>query len=462
MLQPMNDLLYYEPIAQLLESDPTWLAASTQVRFGYLSLMASFHWNLCKFIGVVGPTYRLAPTSIHPHPTDLALPYLNGKLSLYVHIDGLPSDDWPLNATVVHLANVHADAMPSMLCTKSADIAATLLSNIGHMVVIRVVLEALRRSRRRTVDPGVLEEAISTLCLLSHRRYEGRTPELAVCFGPSLGHGPRDQDPVYFGRQFLTSKKTAVLLKGASYVIRCLRNGRVIDFVDLNSQNRTRPPPIIAPPDQFATLAYSFSQGGLTTVLTPNGEVLIAIGVRTLFVWNASNWRLYPAHTLEARLMSELCVIWPTAKKALRKSIAGHCIISALSLRDDHFGALLVLAKDEDAVSMLTKSRQHKQSSIELLYSNLFVGRKLLAIAPRLLRNAAALDGAIVIDPTGIVRAIGCIFTTTGVKTKTEGARTKAALFASQMGVALKISQDGEITIYSASEATSTAFAPTS
>ena len=47
----MNDLLYYEPLADLLETDATYLGASNQVRFGYLTFAASFHWNLIKLLG---------------------------------------------------------------------------------------------------------------------------------------------------------------------------------------------------------------------------------------------------------------------------------------------------------------------------------------------------------------------------------------------------------------------------
>src|SRR5919106_5486894 len=39
----MNDLLYYAPLANLCEADATYQEASTQVRFGYLTLAASFH-----------------------------------------------------------------------------------------------------------------------------------------------------------------------------------------------------------------------------------------------------------------------------------------------------------------------------------------------------------------------------------------------------------------------------------
>jgi len=74
--------------------------------------------------------------------------------------------------------------------------------------------------------------------------------------------------------------------------------------------------------------------------------------------------------------------------------------------------------------------------------------------------NAASLDGAIVIDGNGIVRGIGCIFETQGVHTTAEGARTRAALFASKDSVALKLSQDGEMSIFSNSENQATIFSP--
>ena len=54
----MNDLLYYEPLADLFEADETYDNASTQVRFGYLTFAASFHWNLMKLIGDISPTYH--------------------------------------------------------------------------------------------------------------------------------------------------------------------------------------------------------------------------------------------------------------------------------------------------------------------------------------------------------------------------------------------------------------------
>ncbi|MBA2528075.1 MAG: DNA integrity scanning protein DisA nucleotide-binding domain protein [Pyrinomonadaceae bacterium] len=457
----MNDLLYYEPLADLFEANETYRNASTQVRFGYLTFAASFHWNLLKLLGDISPTYRLAPPA-SDCDSHLQLPYLNDSLRLHVKAAGVSSDDWLEHATATFLAEVHSDCMAGLQIAKSADVATTLLSNVGHTVVIRVVLNALRLAHRRTVDPGVLEEAISTLCLLSHRRYEGRIPELAVCFGGSLRRPDRRAPAVHFGREFLGSKKSAVLLKGGTLLLHCLSNGRVVEVVDLAfgscgaGSDRT-----LGPLDQISTLNYSYNHGGVTAILTRQGEVLVAMGARICFSWDASGWRVYPALRLADHLSAELTRVCSGKGKALPKHLAQHLTTIALTLREHRLGALLVVCKSEEMTARLIRDRQLNISPVEALYARLFVGRPLCKLSPQLVSNAAALDGAVVIDGRGIVRGIGCIFETPRVQTAAEGARTRAALFASKGGVVLKVSQDGEMSIFSNGKNEATIFSPT-
>jgi DNA integrity scanning protein DisA with diadenylate cyclase activity len=132
----------------------------------------------------------------------------------------------------------------------------------------------------------------------------------------------------------------------------------------------------------------------------------------------------------------------------------------ALTLREDRLGGLLVVSSSEDTIERLIRNRQANLSPVEQLYSRLFVGRKLCDLSPQLACNAAALDGAVVIDGKGIVRGIGCIFETGRRRTVAEGARTRAALFASKDGVVLKISQDGEMSVYSNGESQGNFFSP--
>lgn len=457
----MNDLLYYEPLADLFEADVTYRSASTQVRFGYLTLAASFHWNLLKLLGDISPIYHLAPLAADDHSTLVQLPYLNSSLKLHVKADGVSADDWLERASATLLAEVHADCMASLLCVESADVATTLLSNVGHTVVIRVVLNALRLAHRRTVVPAVLEEAISTLCLLSHRRYEGRIPELAVCFGPSLRRPDRHGPAVYFGREFLASKKSAVLLKGGTLLLHCLGNGRVVEVVDLDfASSGPVSDRILGPLGQISTLNYSYGQGAVTAILTRQGEVLVAMGARLCFSWDAASWRVYPAMRLSDQLSAELTRVCTGKGKALPRHLARHITTIALTLREDRLGALLVVSSSEEMIGRLLRNKQANVSPVEALYSRLFVGRPLCKLSPQLVCNAAALDGAVVIDGNGLVRGIGCIFETQGVRTTAEGARTRAALFASKDGVALKISQDGEMSIFSDSKNKATIFSP--
>ena len=66
----------------------------------------------------------------------------------------------------------------------------------------------------------------------------------------------------------------------------------------------------------------------------------------------------------------------------------------------------------------------------------------------------ASLDGAIVLDNSGRIRAYGAVLKPRklGRLRGTEGSRTKAAIGASNYGLAVKVSSDGDITVYHGGE----------
>lgn len=66
-----------------------------------------------------------------------------------------------------------------------------------------------------------------------------------------------------------------------------------------------------------------------------------------------------------------------------------------------------------------------------------------------LIVRMASLDGCMIVDSTGAIRNAGVILNLPGAHTGAgEGARTAAASYASTHGLAIKISQDGPITVY--------------
>ena len=123
----MNDILYDEPLADLCEADAADQEASTQVRWGYLTLAASCHSNLLKRLGHVAPIDHLAPPAADHDPTLVQLPYLNNSLTRHIKLAGISSDEWLEHASAALLAQIHADCLASLLCTGLADVATTLL-----------------------------------------------------------------------------------------------------------------------------------------------------------------------------------------------------------------------------------------------------------------------------------------------------------------------------------------------
>ena len=68
----------------------------------------------------------------------------------------------------------------------------------------------------------------------------------------------------------------------------------------------------------------------------------------------------------------------------------------------------------------------------------------------RLTAEVAALDGAVVVNNRGRFLAYGAVLQPRrrGKVAGTEGSRTKAAIGASHYGLAVKVSSDGDITVY--------------
>ena len=60
----------------------------------------------------------------------------------------------------------------------------------------------------------------------------------------------------------------------------------------------------------------------------------------------------------------------------------------------------------------------------------------------------ARIDGAVVVRPTGELIAVGAILKGVGGITGIEGARTTAAIHASHLGTAIKVSEDGVVSLF--------------
>jgi len=179
--------------------------------------------------------------------------------------------------------------------------------------------------------------------------------------------------------------------------------------------------------------------------LTPNGEIKIfARGVQT-FAFVDGRWRL-----------TDLAAKYAALERLVDRRLARRLFTAALNLAEHRHGALLVIlppgaeahiisATDQLAVDG-GSSASGALSKQDLHY--LLAGANVLTLPTAIVQSVARIDGAVVVRPTGELIAVGAILKGVGGITGIEGARTTAAIHASHLGTAIKVSEDGVVSLF--------------
>jgi DNA integrity scanning protein DisA with diadenylate cyclase activity len=134
--------------------------------------------------------------------------------------------------------------------------------------------------------------------------------------------------------------------------------------------------------------------------------------------------------------------------------VVGAIYRAALDVSFRRSGGLLVvihnrkhlhkIVRTGDAIDDPNRSATDREFDKILRAHNIQSLHRVLAV------ELASLDGAIVLNNSGRIRAYGAVLNPkkSGRLRGTEGSRTKAAIGASKYGLAVKISSDGDITVY--------------
>jgi len=143
-----------------------------------------------------------------------------------------------------------------------------------------------------------------------------------------------------------------VLLKCGTLLLHCISNGRVVEVIDLNfALSDSVSERVLGPLDQCSTLNYSYQH--TSARLTRQGEGLVAMGARICFAWDATSGRINPAIRLSHQLHAELMRVYTGNHKMLPRYLARYRTTMALTLRDDRFGALMVVSSSEEMIRRL-------------------------------------------------------------------------------------------------------------
>jgi hypothetical protein len=306
--------------------------------------------------------------------------------------------------------------------------------------------------------------AIEVLRVAALSSYENRAISSGVLI---LG---TDADPLEPGRdlskapheysQALTGVKSFFrLVDGMRTMFLVSRTGRLLDIVDVRQfADAVSGGPLPAPgPAAYEPHARSTLTGGhVAVVLSPSHEIKVFAEGAQVLAFRHAHW-----HLLDLRAK---CVLGADAVG--HRPLAERLFQTALELADARQGALFVVLRDPAmAVPILVADADRADVALgdsppvagapptrrDLL--ELLTTRSVIDLEPSILAALASLDGATVTDGTGQLISAGAILKHAGDPASEdsliiEGARTTAAMTASQYGPVLKVSEDGLISFH--------------
>lgn len=249
------------------------------------------------------------------------------------------------------------------------------------------------------------------------------------------------------------------LADGVRTVFLANAQGQLLDIIDVERWSRE----VCSSPTNDTPCSKTFlsharatqGNGHVCVVLSPSREIKVFAEGAEVFVFRGAAW-----HLLDLKAKYDL---WAAAVGD--RTLALRIFQTALDLADAREGALFVVMRDPavavprliaaadrlDAPENAPMNASRPLSRRDLLH--LVAGRTVTDLDESVFSALATVDGATVVDRAGRLLAAGAILRhppTEGLDQDgiVEGARTTAAMAASQFGPVLKVSEDGVITFF--------------
>ena len=244
------------------------------------------------------------------------------------------------------------------------------------------------------------------------------------------------------------NKRFKRLTDGFSTALVLDRNGGVEGLVPLHTESRSKPP--LGRPSWLGPLADGAARrNGVGVALTRGGDILISHKRELLFSRRGGRWLAW-RHPI---LVDWIRGAWdvPGRSKALDRVIAALYGLT-LELAFRRTGGLLVIPAARDKLREIVASagdlmdgKKRKGAQRQLDHSLMY--KHVQSLDRRVLADLASLDGALVVDRNGRLRAYGAMVRSSA-QSSAQGARQRAALGASHFGLAIKISSDGDVCVF--------------
>lgn len=255
-----------------------------------------------------------------------------------------------------------------------------------------------------------------------------------------------------FPADFLDQKKFRALSDGYRTAYRVSRGGAVLGFVEL-----TKPKSGASGgryfPQWSAEVSSMSTRGSIGLCLTRQGDLVVFEAGQMMFTYRFGTWQYWNhSHIVDIVKNAARVQHVPLAEVA---ALARTIYRAALDISFRRSGALFVWLRAKKGLPRVVRrgdalGDSHRRPT-ELAFDAALGGGSVEHWPRAVLTELASLDGAVVLSNKGALLAYGAVLDPKkkGRIRGTEGSRSKAAIGASHFGLAVKVSSDGDITVYS-------------
>ena len=333
-----------------------------------------------------------------------------------------------------------------VLATSASTKNDVSLSAIRNAFDEQIIAEHLKSHHTLELE---LADVFQSLHELAEETYENKSLTFGCLLDPNQS---ANEKPSLFPRDLLESKKYKALSDGfrTAYHVSC--EGAVINFLDLRTTDNSPLSSSHFYPQWAEDLAAANRGGRCGLCLSRHGDVLVFDEGNLRFSYRYGRWQLWNHRHLVNLLKNRARA--QHVQPAVLGKVVSSIYRAALDVSFRRSGGLFVVLRNRkhrrcvvrsgDAVGDSSRQKADRE------FDNIVRSQKIQTLPRAIAAELASLDGAVVLDNGGRILAYGAVLDPKkkGRLRGTEGSRTKAAIGASNYGLAIKISSDGDITVY--------------
>ena len=353
-------------------------------------------------------------------------------------------------------------AIPRTISARERDIAARVLTALSRTLGPassdtssslsalrpsfdeRVVAEHLAAYHHLSFD---LSEWLAALRRLAEQTYENK----ALAFGCVINPAKRSRpgQGARFPQDFLERKKYRALSDAYRTAYLVSGHGALLGFFELGRTKATGPRYY---PEWCEDLATEAKDGKIALALTRQGDILVLDEGYLTFTYRFGRWQ-YWNHTHLVDLIRNAARV-QKVPPTLVSVVVRDVYRAALDVSFRRSGGLFVLLRRRKSLHEIVRLGEAvgdtRRDVLDAAFDHSVTPVKVQSLPRSVLAELASLDGAVVFGNKGDLLAYGAILEPKkkGRITGTEGSRSKAAIGSSNYGLSIKVSSDGDITVY--------------